>query len=173
LQRVPDWRNEVTLNNSAIKNSPNSARANCFYGVALWKNRFLTLPKDAAPEQKKAVLDSIKPYFDRAVQILPNYGSAQKMVAGVAGEYHKIDNNTDALLDVFNKVNRSNTYEPFVIKYLQYLNSGVSTRAEAEKLSRFYADMLDFYKKTQPNSILPSEYEKMLNEVRTKLPLLK
>jgi protein O-mannosyl-transferase len=173
IMRVPDWKSGATLNASALKYSPNSARAQCFYGVNLWEEKYLKLPKDATNEQKRVLLEEIKPYFDKSLSILPNYGSALKMWVGIAGEMHKIDGNLDNLLTAFERMNRSLIYEPFIIQYLDFINSRVVTRAEGEKLAQFYTTQQAFFKEKMPKSIMPSEYQKLIDALNPRLPLLK
>jgi hypothetical protein len=166
LKRIPDWRNNDTLNASAIKTSPNSARANCFYGVTIWENAFMKLPKDASNEQKKVVLDSLKPYFERSLSILPNYGSALKMWVGISGEYYKIDNNLETLIQEFRRANLNGLYEPFVLEFLEYVNGRIVNKEDADKMIQFYTEMIDFYKKTQAKTILPGKYELYLKQMQ-------
>jgi hypothetical protein len=144
--RVPDWNNNISLNQSALKYSPNSARSNLFYAVDLWENRFLPNHSTMPVAQKKVLLDSMMPYFNRSLAILPNYNSALKMLAGIASEYHKLDNDYDALLERFYQVNR-NGYEPFVETYLKYLNPRVDA-ANAPKLAAFYQKNILLYRDT-------------------------
>ena len=170
LIRVPDWYSGATLNASAIINSPNSARSNCFYAISIWEDKFLKLPSNATNEQKKAILDVMKPYFERSLQILPKYSAALKMWAGMAGEYHKIDNNLDNLLKEFERINRAGVYEPFTIQYLTYVNNRVATKADAEKLQAFYTSMLAFFKQNYSATVLPVEYQKLLDEIQGRMP---
>lgn len=172
MMRVPDWKNGASLNVSAIKNSPNSARANCFYAISIWEDKFLKLPPSATIEQKRALLDEMKPYFERSLEILPKYSAALKMWAGVAGEYHKIDNNLDNLLKEFERINRAGVYEPFTIQYLSYINNKVGTKAEGEKLQAFYTAALAFFKENYGTTIIPGEYQKLLNGIQARLPSL-
>jgi protein O-mannosyl-transferase len=144
--RVPDWNNNTTLNQSALKYSPNSARSNLFYAVDLWEKRFLPNHTSMPVAQKKVLLDSMMPYFNRSLNILPNYNSALKMLAGIASEYHKLDNDYDRLLERFYQVNR-NGYEPFVETYLKYLNPRVDA-ANAPKLAAFYQKNIILYRDT-------------------------
>jgi protein O-mannosyl-transferase len=169
LIRVPDWYSGATLNASAIINSPNSARSNCFYAISIWEDKFLKLPPNATDEQKKALLDEMKPYFDRSLQILPKYSAALKMWAGMAGEYHKIDNNLDNLLKEFERINRAGVYEPFTIQYLTYVNNRVATKADAEKLQAFYSSMLVFFKQHYTATVLPIEYQKLLDGLQGRM----
>jgi protein O-mannosyl-transferase len=174
LLRVPDWKSGATLNASAMIYSPNSARANCFYGVSMWEERYLKLPKDATDDQKTALLNEMSPYFERALSILPNYGSALKMWVGIAAERHKIDNNLDTLLAAFERINHSKVYEPFILQYLKYLNDrAATTRPEAEKLARFYTAEQAFFKENMPTSIMPQEYQKLIDGVNARLAMLK
>lgn len=174
LTRVPDWKSGATLNASAMIYSPNSARANCFYGVSMWEDGYLKLPKDATNEQKMALLNEMNPYFERALQILPNYGSALKMWVGIAAERHKIDDNLDTLLYAFERTNHSKVYEPFILQYLKYLNERVATtRPAAEKLARFYTTEQAFFKENMPTSIMPQEYQKLIDGVNARLSTLK
>jgi protein O-mannosyl-transferase len=173
LIRVPDWKSGTTLNTSAMVYSPNSARANCFYGVSLWEEKYMKLPKDATNEQRIAILNEMKPYFDTSLRIVPNYGSALKMWVAIAAEYHKIDGNLDNLLVAFERMNHSLVYEPFILQYLDYMNGRVLTRVDSEKLLRFYTTEQAFFKEKMPNSIMPSEYQKLIDALNRRLIILK
>jgi protein O-mannosyl-transferase len=171
--RLPDWYSGATLNASAIKYSPNSARANCFYAISIWEDKFLTLPKTATDEQKLALLNEMKPYFERSLEILPKYSAALKMFIGVACEYHKIDNNLDNLLKSCEQVNQTGYYEPFINQYLTYVNGHVATKAEGEKLAAFYTAQLAFFKQNNPSTVLPTEYQKLLDGIQGRIPTLR
>ncbi len=172
-RRLPDWQNPFTLETAAVKYSPNSARSNCFYATALFERRFMKLDSSATNEQKKAILDSMKPYLEKSISILPKYASAHQMNVGMASEYYKLDDNLDNLLVVFNKSNQSGAYDPFIIKFLGYLNGHISTKSEGDKLAAFYADNLNYYKKNNPNTILPGTYQKLLEQFNGRLPFLR
>jgi protein O-mannosyl-transferase len=173
ISRVPDWKSGATLNASAIINSPNSARSNCFFAVSLWEEKFLKLPKDATNAQKSAILTEMKPYFEKSLSIIPNYGSALKMWVGIAAEEHKIDGDLDKLLAAFERMNRSLVYEPFILQYLGYASGRISTRVEGDKLMNFYTTQQAFFKEKMPNSIMPSEYQKLIDGLNPRLVLLK
>ena len=168
LRREPDWNSGTTLNRSALINSPNSARANCFYGVSIWEDEYLKIISTGSPEKKQAVLDSMKPFFRRAIEIYPRYNNALKMSAGVAAEQYKLDGKIEPLIAAFNQANRGGSYDEFVLKFLSYLNSTVVQHSDAEKLAAFYKDMITFYKQTQPTSGIPKAYEKLLSDVQLK-----
>ena len=94
------------------------------------------------------------------------------MWVGVAAERHKIDGNLDHLLPAFERTNRSKIYEPFILQYLNYLNGQSMLRADGEKLARFYIAELAFFKEYMPTSIMPSEYQKLLDTINGRLPNL-
>ena len=165
LIRIPDWETMETLDKAAIKVSPNSARINHFYGMLIWGKHYLTLPKDADPSRRKAILDSLKPYFDKALHILPSYNSANSMKAGIAAEYHKLDNNYEALIKAFEEVNLTGTYEKFILEYLQYVNKKVNNRKDAGLLVAFYNRMIEFNELKFKNTTLPGEYRALLKEL--------
>ncbi len=172
-KRLPDWQNPFTLETAAVKYSPNSARSNCFYATALFERRYMKLDSTATIEQKKSLLDSMKPYLEKSMTILPKYYSAYQMYVGMSAEYYKLDDNLDNLLAVFNKSNKADAYDPFIIKFLGYLNGHISTKLEGDKLAAFYTDNLSYYKQHNPNTILPGTYQKLLEQLNGRLPFLK
>jgi protein O-mannosyl-transferase len=170
--RLPDWKDQAALDQSAIKVSFNSARANHFYGRQIWDSVYLKLPPTALPAQRIAVLDSMKPYFYKALTILPDYYNANAMKAGIAAEYHKLDQNYAALIKVFEEVNRTGIYEKFLVDYLRYLNQVVGNRTDATMLDAFYGRMIAFYDSTKKNTNLPGDYRALQTEIRTRLTQL-
>ena len=172
LIRLPDWKTIRALDKAGLRVSPNSARANHFYGVDLWTQRYLTLPKDADSARRHAVLDSINPYFERALQILPSYSMANSMKAGMAAEYHKLDHDYPKLIKAFEEVNRTHIYEKFVLEYLRYLNKTVSSQKDAKLLAAFYTRMIDYYNQTWKNTTLPADYGALLKEIQNRIPSL-
>ena len=83
LTRVPDWKDKLSLNTSALVASPNSSRAQCFYAVALYEERY---KKMQDPLEKLHLLDTIDTHLTRALQINPKYSAAWQMAPGIAGE---------------------------------------------------------------------------------------
>lgn len=136
IKRVPDWATKVTLNASALKNSPNSARAQCFYAVSLYEEVYKTL-KD--PEEKLKLVDTMDAHITRALQIYPNYGSAWQMVPGISAARFEAQADLykqkrsekgpqmDRLFNDFDKVLERNPVNrialDFIIKYIIYLGS--------------------------------------------------
>ena len=133
----------------------------------------MKLPKTATNEQKLALLNEMKPYFDRSLEILPKYSAATKMMAGVAAEYNKIDNNLDNLLKEYDRINRTGLYEPFIVQYLTYVNGFTATKAEGEKLVAFYTSMVAFYKQNNAVAALINEYQKLLDGIQARMGSLK
>ena len=96
--RLPDWQDEYHLNQAAYKNSPNSARANLFMGVAIFNRDY---PAAQTPQEKLALLNTITPMVDRALQIIPSYNNAQDFKAGLAGERFVLDQQLTPLLQTY------------------------------------------------------------------------
>jgi len=172
LIRLPDWKTIRALDKAGLRVSPDSARANHFYGVDIWNNVYMKLPKDADSARRRAVLDSLNPYFERALQILPSYSMANSMKAGVAAEYHKLDHNYEKLIKAFEEVNRTHTYEKFVLEYSRYVNKIVNNRKDAQLLAAFYSRMIDYYNETWKNTTLPADYTALLKEIQDRIPSL-
>jgi tetratricopeptide (TPR) repeat protein len=127
--RVPDWESPLTLNSSAVKVSRNSARANCMLGTALFEKYKVAETWD----EKEVLLEEASFYVNRAVDILPSYGSAQTMKAGVAAELYKRYGDLDQLLEVFYDVLTVKKRLTFVDEFLEYLKN----RGDAQKLGNF------------------------------------
>jgi len=114
--RIPDWKNAYTLNLAAAKYSPNSARANLFFGVAMYQKRYAAL---TGRKQKLSMLSEIDAYVNKAVQIVPAYRSAQNFRAGMSAERFNITKELGPLLAVFYDVL---TYHPDVSNVHVYLD---------------------------------------------------
>ncbi len=169
LIKIPDWKSIASLDRAGIRDSPNSARSNYFYGVYIWNNVYMKLPAGTEAARRKAVLDSIKPYYDKALRILPSYNTANAMWAGLAAEYHKLDNNYEELLRVFETVNLTGTYEKFILEYLKYINKRVNNRKDAELLAAFYSRMIDFNTRKFKNTTLPADYRALQKEINERM----
>lgn len=168
--RIPDWKTNESLNRAAIKVSYNSARSNLFMGTSIWEKNYLTLPKNTDTAKRKAILDSVNHYFQRAIEILPTYSSANSMKAGAAAEYHKLDKNLEKLIKAFEEVNLTGTYEKFIPEYLHYINPRVNNLKDAKLLEGFYQRMITYNDVKYKNTTLPGEYRSLLKEIREKIP---
>jgi hypothetical protein len=164
--REPDWRNGHALNKSALIHSPNSARANCFYGIMLWESEYIKLPADDINHsRRRPLLDSMRYYFDRSLAILPDYTSAAKMWSGIAAEYHKIDGDLDKFLAQIERI-KFGGYDKFQIDYLRYVNNRTQTRADADKLIAFYQRQIAYFQNRFGDSQVTQEYQKLLSELQ-------
>lgn len=129
LTRLPDWKNRMSLNKSAIKASPNSARANCFMGTALYELEYMNEEKTA---RKKELLSEISHYLNKSLEIYPSYFSALKMKSGIVAEQYKYDRDLDKLLDEFYSILQYKQIE-YIYTYIEYLVD----RADSGKLAAF------------------------------------
>ena len=129
ILRTEDWKNPVTLNAAAVKYSPNSARANCFMGVALFEKYKV----ESDREVRNALLDDVSYYIERSLEIYPTYGSAMTMHAGVVAEQYKRDGDLDKLLQKFDEILQKRTRLDFIDEYIEYLLE----RADIDKLVPF------------------------------------
>jgi len=169
LIRLPDWKTIVTLDRAGLRVSPNSARANHFYGIDLWTSIYLKLPTDADSARRRAALDSVNQYFQRALEILPSYSMANSMKAGIAAEYHKLDHNYEKLIKAFEEVNRTHTYEKFILEYLKYVNKTVNNLKDAKLLAAFYERMIEYNNEAWKGSTLPADYRSLLKEIQDRM----
>ena len=143
IDRVPDWKNRMTLNLSGASASPNSARANCFLGTAIFEEEYKPSNNNT---QKEALIKEVAYFIDRALEIHPNYGSALIMHSGVVVEEYKYDNNLQKLLDEFYSILIRKSNVPFIGEYLAYL----SNRADQQQLADFaYKTGYQFFGQTR------------------------
>lgn len=143
IDRVPDWKNRMTLNLSGASTSPNSARANCFLGTAIFETEYKPSNDNA---QKRELIKEVAYFIDRALDIHPTYGSALIMHSGVVVEEYKYDRDLKKLLDEFYFILTRKTNVPFVGEYLAYL----SNRADSQQLADFaYRTGYQYFGETQ------------------------
>ena len=134
LQRIPVWSSPTALNSSAVIANPNSARANLFYGTALF-NKYRD---EADPDQKNRYLNMAEHYVSRAVEVHPTYNQALQMKAGIAAERYRNHSDLDRLLVEFKNILVVNPRIQFVREYMEYLNERSWAR---DKLTDFYYDL--------------------------------
>ncbi len=121
MSRVPDWENALTLNRSAVKVNPGSARANTFMSTALfemWK-------VEPESEEKYQWMKFAYYYADQSTKILPNYKNGHIMKAGTAAELYKFDKDLSNLLQVFGEVVIARPDIGYIKDYLEYLGGRV------------------------------------------------
>lgn len=136
IERIPVWRNAVTLNEAAVKVSTNSARANSFMSTALYNK---VRDEEMTSAAKVDLLKQADFYADRALAIMPKYKNANTMKAGTVSELYKFDNDLDKLLIGFKKVATNRPDLSFLHEYFSYLNS--TSYIDKNKLINFYYDM--------------------------------
>lgn len=129
LDRVPDWKNRLTLNISGATASPNSARANCFLGTAIFEEEYR---KEKNRTRQKELIKEVAYFIDRALQIHPTYGSALTMHSGVVAEEYKFDRDLDQLLAEFYSILQRKSHLPFVDQYTEYLIGSVDDQKLAD-----------------------------------------
>ena len=130
LDRVPDWKNRLSLNISGASASPNSARANCFLGTAIFEEEYRT---ETDNQKKKELIKEVAYFIDRALNIYPTYGSALTMHSGVVAEEYKYDRDLDKLLAEFYSILQRKSNVPFIGQYIEYLLGS----ANAQKIGDF------------------------------------
>jgi protein O-mannosyl-transferase len=122
LQRVPDWENMFTLNASAVKMSPNSARAQSFYATALYQEVY---SKATTKEEKLALVDTMAVHIKKALDIYPNYGSAWVMYCNNALARFDQDRQMDRLFNDLSYCLEKNPYNTLMRSnidlYMKYL----------------------------------------------------
>jgi protein O-mannosyl-transferase len=120
--RVPDWKDALTLNTSAIKISTNSTRANCFYASSLYEMKY---QKSTDPKEQAILVDTMEKYVNRALEIYPTYSSALQIKAGVVGARYQLNKNVDSLINGLRsivKITPKNKYvREFAISYIRYI----------------------------------------------------
>ncbi len=154
LLRVPDWKDRNSLNRSAIKVSPNSARANLFMGTAIFETQYL---KSEDREEKQLLLKQVAMHIDKAIEIHPQYGSALTMDAGVETEEYRFHKDLDKLLREFERILMRKTNVPHIINYCNYLNKQVTDNTRS-KLISFYYKIGSFFADTRKDKKTAATY---------------
>ncbi len=132
--RIPAWESALTLNQSAVKVSTNSARANSFMSTALYNEA----RAESNREKKKEMLLDGMQYANKAVSLIPNYKNAHLMRAGMASELHKMDQDLPKLLATFKDIGSNRPDIPFIIEYIEYLKG---SRMSENEIINFYYDL--------------------------------
>jgi tetratricopeptide (TPR) repeat protein len=128
--RVPAWKDSLSLNGQAAMVSVNSARNNCFMATALYEES----RKVTDPAAKKELLDEAEYYADKSLAIYPTYSSANQIKSGLVAERYLRDNDLPRLLKEFTTILNASPHTEYVQQFLKYLND----RAPKEALLDFY-----------------------------------
>lgn len=128
--RIPAWKDSLSLNGQAAMVSDNSARANCFMATALFEMGRDTTDATA----KTQIFQEAEYYAKRALQIYPSYIAANQIYSGLVAERYQRDGNLDLLLAEFTKILDARPETEYVYQYSEYLND----RAPVEKMTNYY-----------------------------------
>ncbi|MFZ1702953.1 MAG: hypothetical protein WAT79_01330 [Saprospiraceae bacterium] len=134
--RIPDWQNALTLNQSAIKVSSNSARANSFMATALY-NDYKAKEKSSIPD-KLAILKEALPYAQKACEILPEYYNGNIMEAGIIGEIFRLEGDMPSFIKNIRGVMLRRPDLPYLKDYSEYV---ISQGYYQKELFNFYMEI--------------------------------
>lgn len=115
--RTQVWENPMTLNSAAVKVSTNSARSNNFMAVTLMRKAIDT--QDIT--EKKALLTQAVPYADKAIQLIPEYGTGNSVMLGIAAEFYKLDQDLPKFLKKMKIAAVNAPQTKFIHEYIDYL----------------------------------------------------
>jgi tetratricopeptide (TPR) repeat protein len=128
--RIPAWKDSLSLNGQAALVSHNSARANCFMATALYETG-----RDSGNDTlKRQYYEEAEYYAKRALQIYPKYLAANQIYSGLVAERYLRDGNLDALLAEFAKILEARPETEYVYQFSEFLNK----RAPVDKMVNFY-----------------------------------
>jgi hypothetical protein len=172
-QRIPDWKDDQTINISAVMVSKNSARANCFMGVSLFATEYMPWVRAVNDRSKdtayrvthadtvrmRALLDSVYTYLNNSVKIYPSYDAALITKSGVVAELYKLGVfDAGRLLDEYDTLIRTGIEMPFILEFIKYLNGQAIMQSmindpktrelalqNAERLKEFHTAAYHFY----------------------------
>ena len=120
--RVPVWESAMTLNESAVRVSTNSARAHSFYVTALYEHKF---DRKAPKEAMLPLLDTMDYHVREALKINPNYGNAWVMRGIVASSRFDMDHQMDRLFNeydgILDHIPYNGTFRRNLDAYMKYL----------------------------------------------------
>lgn len=176
FDRIPAWKDTMSLNRAAIKVSKNSARANSFMSTSLFEEYRV----ETDPAKQQQLLALAEPYMRRALEIVPDYNDALTMKAGIAAEKYKFHHNLDSLLTEFQEVLFYMPGQNYIKQYLDYLNKNpanapvlvpfyISTAKMMQtKLAKLdYAMMyLDMGRQVEPNN---SQIAALMTDINAKM----
>lgn len=128
--RVPAWKDSLSLNGQAALVSENSARANCFMATALYEEGRDT--SDASVKQQ--LFQEAEYYAKRALSIYPSYLAANQIYSGLVAERYQRDGDLERLLREFAQILEVRPETEYVYQFSEYLNS----RAPADRMTDFY-----------------------------------
>jgi hypothetical protein len=127
--RVPDWKDALSLNKSAVDVSVGSARAQCYYVTSLYKEVYL---KTKDKEEQKKLVDTMEYHINLATKINPNYGAALVMRSAVAAarfeQDHQLDKFFHEIEYVADRIPYNTNFRDFLDQYMKYLDGSNSDK---------------------------------------------
>lgn len=127
-ERIPAWKDAMSLNRAAIKVSTNSARANSYMAYSLYQRGL----QEQGPQQLATYQEAL-PLVNRALEIYPAYTDALTCKGGLIAGLYQQNNNLDQLLQGFYEI-LSAGHVNFIDQYMVYLNG----RIDGQRLAQFY-----------------------------------
>lgn len=123
--RVPDWKDALSLNTSAVRNSPGSARAHMFYASTIYQDVY---NKTKDPQVKAAMVDTMEYHINKSLEIHPKYISGWMMKGAISAARFEQDHQMDKLFHNFDIVldnaPYSKEFRKFFFEYMDYLAMG-------------------------------------------------
>ncbi len=165
LARVPDWRDDDSLNRAGVEVSSGSARANCFMAYSLYEEA-LDEPDEA---RRRDLLNRATLYLDRSLAIYPVYAEALNVYAGVLTARYLLDDDIDALLAGFFEIVTRNE-PPQFDEFLSWLNG---QERHPEALAAFYRKLgYEYFFKQRGDAASAQRYLEMGHRASPNEPLL-
>ena len=147
--RIPAWKNALSLNGQAAVVSENSARANSFMATALFE-----LGRDTSDyTAKKQLFDEAEFYAKRAIEIYPQYNAANQIYAGLVAERYQRDNNQQYLFDEFAKILDRRPDTEYVYQFSEYLNRQLPPQTMADFYYRVAHDIMMVKNQQYPRAV--------------------
>ena len=139
FERVPVWKDSMSLNEAAVAISSNSARANSFMATAIFDKYKETLMSNAIKtltDEQRNMLGWTEYYAKKALDIVPNYSNANLMLVGVITERFKSTNDIKQYCTDMKPciIRRPDT--PFIKEFSDYLKG----RGHDEELFILYLE---------------------------------
>lgn len=149
--RVPDWSGDGTrLVESAVLASPNSCRAQYYYGNMLYYKKFVNIQNSTHPDTvalRRELLHTIEKHLDRALEINPDYKPPMVIKSAVAVAKYQESKRLDALLSEFESAIKRQPYNGDMLTYVCNYTKAIKG-AEASVYNSFCHRIgYDFYYK--------------------------
>ena len=157
VRRVPAWQSAWTLNESAVRNSPGSARAQSFYTTAIYQEKF-SVATD--PQEKAMWVDTMEYHVQKALEIYPDYGSAWVMRANIALARYYMDKDAPKLYSVLTQCIQRSPYNIMMRGNIEnYVSRLAQSGTDVAALNRFsYQTGYEVYWKIKRDSKSAIQY---------------